>query len=193
MKKILLVSFISTGLTSIVWAEDIPGVSDLEQPRPPSTVTATNVASKINTTIEQQGKPIAQDEEVIIKEPVSATAVKTPDNVLPSAEVVDPNLDLEDTMKLMGQAFKALNQADNTNDMIEPIDRLITLSSQAQALGANMHEAERANFEMAIEQLRIKLAELHESVVDNDLKGAQAMLKKINEHRKKAYEYFNVD
>lgn len=192
MKKLLLSTLVVAGLNLGAWADDIPGVSDLTEPRPASTVTATNVATVVSTT-EQLGQKVETTEAVILKEPTEVVALNTPDSALPPPVIVNADMDMEKTMKMMGRNFRALNKASSIDDMIEPVQGLAIYASQAHAMGEHAPAEVRDGFLKGMEKLRVEIADLEASILDNDLEGARAMLKILDEHKDKAHEYFEVD
>lgn len=192
MKKLLLSTMVVVGLNSSVWADDIPGVSDLTEPRPASTVTATNIATVVSTT-EQLGTKTKTTEVVILKEPTKVVAHNTPSTALPPAVIVNAKMDMEKTMKMMGRNFRALNKASSIEDMIEPVQGLAIYASQAHAMGEHAPDAVRDSFLQGMEKLRVEIADLEASILDNDLEAAHAMLKVLDEHKDIAHKYFEVD
>lgn len=171
---------------------DKPGVSDRNEPRPPSTVTATNVATVVDTTIEQDGVALESQSFVITKAPTVAVSVNTPQSALPEPKIIAPQVDLAETMSIMQVKFDALQKSIAMEDKNKIAVELLAYAGQAQALGDMMQESMREDFMLGMQQLRLKLAELQASIEAQDEGEIKRLLNEIEALNQKAHEYFNV-
>lgn len=112
---------------------------------------------------------------------------------LPAAVVIDADMDMEKTMKFMKKSFKKLGKADDIQAMIEPAKTLADYTSQSVVLAEQSKGDKREDLINGLNKLRMNIAELQGFIDKGDFAAAKKKVKAINEQRKKAHEYFDVD
>lgn len=164
MKKILLSSLLALAVQPTLYADENSAEKAVEK-------VAAEAVEKVETTA------------------AAAEAKMT----LPKAEIVDADMDMEDTMKKMKKAFKKLGKADDISEMVEPAKSLATYASQSVALAEKSDHEKKADLINGLTKMRERVATLNDHVAKGDFKAAKKMVKALNKQRKKAHKYFDVD
>lgn len=112
---------------------------------------------------------------------------------LPKAMIIDADMDMEKTMKFMKKAFKKLGKADDVVEMATPAQSLADYAGQAVLIAENAPADIREDLKKGLTKMRQNVAELQAMIEAGNYKAAKKVVKRLNEQRKKAHKYFDVD
>lgn len=187
MKRTLLPLLLVLGASALAYNDN---AVDMAEPTPPSKVTTTTTVTTSRTV--GTGASATTTQETAAPVTVVQEAVAT--DKLPAPQKYD-GANAQQTMKLLNQNFRVLQQAGSVEEMAEPLRLLSAYADQAQmlGLGRDVSNNQQQAYVDELAQFRQAIAVLRGHVEAGDFSAAKAQLQILDGLRHSGNKIFRLE
>lgn len=110
--------------------------------------------------------------------------------------IVDPSMDLEQTMKTMGRNFRTIEKSTDWAERKAAVAELSKFTLQAQAQGLSKPDAsedDKKAYEEGISKLYEQIGQLQAAVHAEDEAKVKSLIDEIKQTRRQGHQYFKVN
>lgn len=110
--------------------------------------------------------------------------------------IVDPSMDLEQTMKTMGRNFRTLERSTDWAERKAAVEQLSTYTLQAKAQGLSNPDAsedDKKAYEEGMSKLYEQIGQLQAAVNAQDEEKVKSLVDEIKQTRRQGHQYFKVN
>lgn len=110
--------------------------------------------------------------------------------------IVDPSMDLEQTMKTMGRNFRTLERSTDWAERKAAVEQLSTYTLQAKAQGLSNPDAsedDKKAYEEGMNKLYEQIGQLQAAVNAQDEEKVKSLVDEIKQTRRQGHQYFKVN
>ena len=186
MKKTFLPLLLVLGAPALAYNNN---AEDMAEPTPPSKITITSTITTSRTVGTGADSTTTQETST----PVTTLQESVSTDKLPAPQKYD-DANAQQTMKLLNQNFRALQQAKTVEEMAEPLRLLSAYADQAQVLGlgGNVSNSQQQAYVDELAHFRQEVATLRGYVEAGDFDAAKAQLQTLDSLRHGSNKIFRL-